>query len=81
MPLQVLPDLSTISGVAVESGDGVTSIVPVAFGYTIGSAIRTIPVAGKDITRFVVQMLKDRKEPVTPDVSMQVGQHVKETYW
>ena len=75
-----LPALDTISGVAVESGDGVTSIVPVAYGYTIGSAVRTIPIAGKDVTKFIFQALRDRGEKVPADMAMYTAQHVKETY-
>jgi len=75
-----LPALDTISGVAVESGDGVTSIVPVAYGYTIGSAVRTIPIAGKDVTKFIYQALRDRGEKVPADMAMYTAQHVKETY-
>lgn len=75
-----LPKLDTITGVSVESGDGVTSIVPVAYGYTIGSAVRTIPVAGKDVTRFIFQMLRDRGEKVPADMAMYTAQYIKEKY-
>lgn len=75
-----LPDLGSITGVAVESGDGVTSVVPVAYGYTIGSAIRTIPMAGKDVTRYIYQMLKDRGEKVPPEMAMEVAKQIKENH-
>ena len=33
-----------------------------AEGYVIGSAIKHVPIAGKDITQFVQQLLRDRGE-------------------
>ena len=43
----------TLTGTVVDSGDGVTHVIPVADGYVIGSCIRHIPLAGHDITQFV----------------------------
>ena len=36
--------------------------IPVAEGYVIGSSIKHIPIAGRDITYFVQQLLRDRGE-------------------
>lgn len=47
-----------MTGVVVDIGDGATHIVPVADGYVIGSSIKSIPIAGKDVTRFVQQLMK-----------------------
>lgn len=49
---------SSLSGTVIDSGDGVTHIIPVSEGYVIGSSIRSIPIAGKDITRFVQQLMR-----------------------
>lgn len=48
----------TLTGCVVESGHGITHIVPVVNGYVIGSCIRTIPIAGRDITHFVQQAIR-----------------------
>jgi len=37
----------TLTGIVVDSGDGVTHVIPVAEGYVIGSCIKHIPIAGK----------------------------------
>ena len=42
----------------MDIGDGASHIVPVADGYVIGSSIRSIPIAGKDVTLFVHQLMK-----------------------
>ena len=49
---------SNLTGTVVDSGDGVTHIIPVADGYVIGSNMKSIPVAGRDITLFVQQLLR-----------------------
>ena len=38
-----------------------TLIIPVAFGHVISNAIMNFPIAGRDITRFIMTTLKDRK--------------------
>ena len=37
------------TGTVIDSGDGVTHVIPVVDGYAIGSAIKHIPLAGRDI--------------------------------
>ena len=47
-----------MTGVVVDVGDGATRVVPVAEGYVIGSCIRTIPIAGKDVSLFIQQLMR-----------------------
>jgi len=70
----------TLTGTVIDSGDGVTHVIPVAEGYVIGSSIKHIPLAGRDITAFVQQLMRDRSEPIPPAESMEVAKRVKETY-
>lgn len=42
----------------VDVGDGATHVVPVADGYVIGSSIKSIPVAGRDVTLFIQQLMR-----------------------
>jgi len=48
--------------------------------YVIGSCISHIPLAGRDITAFVQQLMRERKEPVPSEDSLEVAKRVKETY-
>ncbi len=48
----------TLTGLVVDSGDGCTHAIPVADGYVIGSNIKSIPLAGRDVTSFVQQLLR-----------------------
>jgi actin-related protein 3 len=70
----------TLTGTVVDSGDGVTHVIPVAEGYVIGSAIKHIPIAGRTITQFVQQMLREREPQIPPAESMAVAQLIKERH-
>nr|XP_033514326.1 actin-related protein 3 isoform X4 [Nicotiana tomentosiformis] len=69
-----------MTGVIVDIGDGATHVVPVAEGYVIGSSIKSIPIAGKDVTLFIQQLMRERGEHVPPEDSFEVAQKVKEMY-
>eukprot|EP00939_MAST-03C_sp_MAST-3C-sp1_P003567 g3567.t1 len=68
------------TGTVIDSGDGVTHIVPVSHGYVIGSCIRHIPLAGRDVTKFILNMLKDRKEAIPPEDAKLVAKLIKERH-
>lgn len=48
----------TLTGLVIDSGDGCTHAIPVADGYVIGSNIKSIPLAGRDVTSFIQQLLR-----------------------
>ena len=56
--------ISELTGVVVDSGDGVTHVVPICDGYVLGSNIKHIPIAGRSITKFMEQMIRERAEPI-----------------
>jgi actin-related protein 3 len=70
----------TLTGTVIDSGDGVTHVIPVAEGYVIGSSIKHIPLAGRDITGNIQTLMRERGEPIPPAESLMVAQKVKETY-
>lgn len=70
----------TLTGTVIDSGDGVTHVIPVAEGYVIGSSIKHIPLAGRDITAFVQQLMRERGEQIPPAESMEIAKRVKEQY-
>lgn len=70
----------TLTGTVVDSGDGVTHVIPVAEGYVIGSCIKHIPLAGRDITNFVHKLMRERGEPVPSEDSLEVAKRVKEMH-
>ncbi|KAJ3009222.1 Actin- protein 3, partial [Thoreauomyces humboldtii] len=70
----------TLTGTVIDSGDGVTHVIPVAEGYVIDSAIKHIPIAGRDITQFVQQLLRERENSIPPEDSLEVARRIKEMY-
>jgi actin-related protein 3 len=71
---------SGVTGTVIDSGDGVTHIIPVVDGYVIGSCIKHVPLAGRDVTNFIINMLRDRAEPLPPDDAIAVAKKIKEQY-
>jgi len=70
----------TLTGTVIDSGDGVTHVIPVAEGYVIGSCIKHIPIAGRDITYFIQQLLREREIGIPPEQSMETAKAIKERF-
>lgn len=69
-----------MTGTVIDAGDGVTHIFPVCDGYVIGSCVKSIPLAGRDITNFTLQCLKDRGEKFPAADSNEIAARIKEKY-
>jgi len=69
-----------ITGTVIDSGDGVTHVIPVVEGYVIGSCIKHIPLAGRDVTNFILQQLRERGENLPPDDALNIAKTIKEKY-
>lgn len=50
---------------------------PQAEGYVIGSCIKHIPIAGRDITYFIQQLLREREVGIPPEQSLETAKAVK----
>lgn len=50
---------------------------PQAEGYVIGSCIKHIPIAGRDITYFIQQLLREREVGVPPEQSLETAKAIK----
>ncbi|CAH8619002.1 unnamed protein product [Schistosoma margrebowiei] len=70
----------SLTGTVIDSGDGVTHVIPVVDGYVIGSCIKHIPIAGRDITSFIQHLLRERENNIPPELSMEVAKQIKERY-
>lgn len=69
-----------MTGTVIDAGDGVTHIFPVCDSYVIGSCVKNIPLAGRDMTNFVLQSLKDRGEKWPAADSNEIAARIKEKY-
>ncbi|KAH8926067.1 Actin/actin-like protein [Atractiella rhizophila] len=72
----------TLTGTVIDSGDGVTHVIPVAEGYVIGSSLKSVPLAGRSITNFVQQLLRERGETavIPPEDQLKVAGEIKERW-
>lgn len=61
----------------IDSGDGVTHVIPVAEGYVIGSCIKHIPIAGRDITYFIQSLLREREPSIPAEQSLETAKAIK----
>lgn len=49
-------------------------------GFVIGSCIKHIPLAGRDITNFIAQMIRDRGEKLPNEDINRVAAEIKSKY-
>jgi actin-related protein 3 len=71
---------SSVTGTVVDSGDGVTHVIPVTDGYVSGASVREIPIAGKDVTRVISDALQARREIVVdnPETAVALNRLAKQ---
>jgi actin-related protein 3 len=50
----------SLTGTVLDSGDGVTHVIPISDGFVIGSCIKHIPLAGSNITNLIANMVRER---------------------
>lgn len=72
----------SMTGTVIDSGDGVTHVIPVIDGVVFPGSVKHVPMAGKEITLFIQQCLRDREQKqgvFSAEESLRVSQQIKES--
>jgi len=67
-----------LTGVVVDSGDGVTHIVPVYQGFSLPHLTRRLDVAGRDVTRYLIRLLLLRGYAFNRTADFETVRQIKE---
>jgi actin-related protein 2 len=69
-----------LTGVVVDSGDGVTHIVPVYEGFSLPQLTQRINVAGRDVTRYLIKLLLLRGYAFNRTADFETVRMIKEKF-
>lgn len=69
-----------LTGVVVDSGDGVTHVVPVYEGYSLSHLVKRLDLAGRDITHYLIKLLLLRGYVFNRSADFETVRHIKEKF-
>jgi len=66
------------TGVVLDSGDGVSHVIPVVEGYIMDHAVRRLNLAGRDVTKYLVRLLMQGGYAFNSSADFELVREIKE---
>ena len=68
------------TGVVLDSGDGVTHVIPIAENYLLHHQIKRLDIAGRNITNYFIRLLQIKGYSFNSTADFELARELKEKY-